>query len=127
MAQEMIAMLNGIEPPTRGRSEQMSLAAAPGKRKTVNTKHYIVNCGGRKKLKSKFKKAKTAIAAAKRTVANPRGPKICVVQPVKMVCSKSASSRRCIKKKSMFLDPILAAARTKNGVVETNRVSTRRG
>ena len=124
---EMIAMLNGIEPPKSGRSEQMTLAAAPGKRKTVNTKHFIVNCGGRKKLKSKFKTAKTAIEAAVRTVAKPRGPKICIVQPVKVVCSKSASSRKCLKKKLMILDPILAAARTKNGVVETNRVSTRRG
>lgn len=92
----------------------------------MKNKYFIVNCGGRKKLKSKFKTQKTAIAAAMRAVTKPRGPKICVVQPVKVACRKSMSTGKCFGKTLMKLDPVYAAARTKHGVEGTFHVSTKR-
>jgi hypothetical protein len=88
--------------------------------------HFLVQCGGSKKLTKKFTTSKTAAKAALTAAAKPRGPRICIVRPAKVQCSKRAGGK-CAKKKIALMDPVFAAMRTAHGVKGTWHVSTRRG
>lgn len=77
--------------------------------------HFLVQCGGGKKLTKKFSTAKTASEAAMRAVAAPKGPRICLVRPVKVQCMRGPSGK-CTKKMLAKMDPVMSFARTARGV-----------
>jgi hypothetical protein len=76
--------------------------------------HFIVQCGS-KKAKKKFSKIKSASEAAMKSVARPKGPRVCRVIPVKLMCSGRAG-KKCGKKMLVKSDPVASFKRTARGV-----------